>query len=98
MNIPRIIVTTAAALAVLAAMGCSSTHRTPEVATAPPVEAAPPAQATALDAMPSHPALQNERTEEAARANHAPVAVTYEPVTTTPIAGFTERAPRADHN
>jgi hypothetical protein len=97
MNIPRIIVTTAA-LAVLAAVGCSSTQRTPEVAAAPPVEAAPPAQVAALDAMPSHPALQNERTEEAARTNDAPVVVTYEPVTSTPIAGFTERAPRVDHN
>lgn len=95
MNISRIIATTAA-LAVLAAMGCSSAQKAPEVAAAPPVEAAPPAQAAALDAMPSHPALQNERTEETARASDAPV-VTYEPVT-EPVAGFTERAPRVDHN
>lgn len=94
MNIPRTLVSTAAALAFLAALGCTSTQRAPEVATAPPVEVAPPA----TDAMPSHPALQNERTAEAAAAHDVPVVPAYAPVMATPIADFTERAPRADRN
>lgn len=95
MNVSRTIVTTAAALAVLATLGCTATHRAPEVATAPLVEeAAPPA----TDAMPSHPALQNERMAEATMTHDAPVVATYEPVMPTPTADFTERAPREDRN
>jgi len=112
MNATRIFVTTATALSVLAAIGCTSTQKAPEVATAPVVVPAPAPEPVAVDAMPSHPALQNERTAEAAPASDAPVVVAEAPVAApaptvvaqapvaapTPSADFIERAPKADRN
>lgn len=100
MNFSRAFFATAVATSVLAAIGCSSTRTAPEVATAPmAMPAAPPEQVAVVDAMPSHPALQNERTAEVpVVVNDAPVVVTPEPVTTTPPADFVERAPQADRN
>jgi len=98
MNTSRIFVTTATALSVLFAIGCTSPQRAPEVAAAPVVDAAPPPQVATTDAMPSHPALQNEHTAAAAVPINAPAAVAYEPVVTTPAPSFTERPPRTDHN
>jgi hypothetical protein len=67
------------------------------------VPAAPPEPVVAADAMPSHPALQKERTAElapapAAMTSDAPVVVAKEPFVAAPISGFTERAPQADRN
>jgi len=98
MNMSRLLLATATATSVLAAIGCTSTRSAPEVATAPmTVPAAPPEQVAAADAMPSHPALQNERTAELAPSD-APIVVAKEPFVAAPISGFTERAPQADRN
>jgi len=110
MNVVRTFVATAAAISVLAAIGCTSTQKPAEVATAPIAVPAAPAPAAepvvAADAMPSHPALQNERTAEVApttdapvvAANDTPVVAASEPAVSPPAAEFTERAPRADRN
>ena len=102
MNVSSAFAMTATTLSLLAAVGCTSTRTAPEVATAPmAVPAAPPEQTAAADTMPSHPALQNERTAEADMRSDAPVAppmVAQEPVVTSSAADFTERAPKADRN
>ena len=110
MNVSRLFVTTATALSVLSAIGCTSTQTAPEVAAAPTVEATapppqvveapvPPPQVATTDEMPSHPALQNENTAAAPATNDAPPAVaTPEPAMTPPADSFTERAPKTDHN
>lgn len=99
MNVSRIFITTASAMSVLAAIGCTSTQRAPEVAPAPMVvEAAPPQPVAVAEVMPSHPALQNERTAEVAVTEEAPVIVAQEPAMAMPAADFTERPPQADRN
>lgn len=111
MNLSRTLAATATAISVLAAIGCSSSQRAPEVAAAPmAVPAAPPEPMVAVDAMPSHPALPSERPVEVAvapaapaapaivPAEAAPVVVTQQPVMSTAPADFTERAPQADRN
>lgn len=79
MTVSRIFVTAAAAVSVFAAIGCSSTQGDSEVATA-----APPEQVAAPEALPSHPAVQPERTAETAATNDAPATVAQEPAMTTP--------------
>ena len=89
MNFPRIFVTTAAAISMVAAIGCSSTRTTPDTATAPMVmPVAPPEPIAAADTMPSHPALENS----------APVIVANDSTMNTAATDFTERAPQADRN
>jgi hypothetical protein len=79
MNVSKIFVTAAAAVSVFAAIGCTSTQRDSDVATAEPsAQVAPP------EAMPSHPAVQTERTAETAAPNDAPATVAQEPAMTTP--------------
>jgi len=93
MNVSSIFLTATTAAVVFAAIGCTSTPPATEVATAPRVvPAAPPEQVVAADTMPSHPALQNERTTEVA------IVDTPQPVMAAPASDFTERAPKADRN
>ena len=99
MNLTRMFFATAVATSVLAAIGCNTPQKAPEVATAPvTVPAAAPEPVAAADAMPSHPALQNERTAEAPVVNEPPPVVAAKEPVMTPPADFTERAPRADRN
>ena len=99
MTILRVVLTAISAASVLAVIGCSSARTAPEVATAPmAVPVAQPEPVVAADAMPSHPALQNERTVEVAMSNEPPAGMTTEPAAAAPAAEFIERAPQADRN
>ena len=96
MNVSRIVATAAASLLAVAAIGCSSTH----TATAPmAVPAPPPEPVAAADTMPSHPALQSERSTEVAVYSAPPASVSSDStINNAAVSGFVERTPQPDRN
>lgn len=94
MNASRFFATTAVALSALAAIGCTSTTKTQEVAAAPQVFVVPQETVVIAEPMPTP-----SPSYTVAQAEPSPqVTVRSEPPITMASADIIERAPQADRN